>query len=74
MAPETEAEAMTITLDDLLADPTCSARAASLFERLGPGSERLVVFFCDPLMSVDLRDKRWPEKFDTAHPTRRRFP
>ena len=65
---------MTVTLQDLLDDPTCSERTARLFAILGPGSERLVVYFCDPLMSVDLRDKRWPEKFDAAHPGRRLSP
>lgn len=58
-------------LQDLLDDPTCSERTASLRARLGPGSDALVRYICDPLMSVDLTDRRWTEKFDAAHPNRR---
>lgn len=32
--------------------------------------EPLLSYFADPLLSVDLRDRRWPERFDASHPGR----
>ena len=47
---------------------SCRTRVDSLVAAGVPA--HLVVYCADPLMSVDLRDRRWPERFAAEHPNR----
>jgi len=60
-----------VSLQHLLDDPSTRERTKRLLALLGPGREALVWYLCDPLLSVDLLDPGWVEKFDAEHPTRR---
>lgn len=55
------------TLRDCCAE--CRAKVDRLIAAGIP--EPLAAWVADPLMSVDLRDRKWAERFDTTHPRRR---